>query len=174
MALSMLLAVSAVYWAHASMTTAAQDRLFHSPADLPAQQVGLVLGCSEYIADGRRNLYFIYRMQAAAEAYHSGAVQVLLVSGDNSRVDYDEPTAMRRALVARGVPAEHIVRDYAGFSTLDSVIRAKHIFGANSFCIISQPFHAERALYLSKAHGIAAVGLAAQDVSGRGGLKTQA
>ena len=157
-----------------TVETAAADKLFNDPHAMPRYDVGLVLGCAEYIGPNRKNLYFRYRIQAAVAAYQAGAVNVLLVSGDNSRVDYDEPTAMKQALIRAGVPAKDIVCDYAGFSTLDSIIRAKHVFGAERLCVISQPFHAKRAVYLSQHHGIEAIALTAQDVHGRGGFRTQA
>jgi SanA protein len=141
--------------------------------ELPVTKVGLVLGCSEHVAGGRKNLYFERRIAAAAELFHSGKVRYLLVSGDNSRADYDEPSAMRRALVAAGVPASRIVLDYAGFRTLDSVVRAKQVFGLHELTIVSQRFHNERAVYLARAHGIRAYGYDARDVSGPVALRTR-
>jgi SanA protein len=105
-------------------------------------------------------------MDAAARLYHSGKVEYLLVSGDNHRHGYDEPTAMREALVARRVPADHIVLDYAGFRTLDSVVRAKEVFGLSSYVLVSQRFHNERALYLAKAFGLDVVAYNAKSVEG--------
>jgi SanA protein len=140
---------------------------------LPTTKVGLVLGCSEQVAGGRKNLYFERRIAAAAELFHAGKVFYLLVSGDNSRADYDEPSDMRRALIAAGVPASRIVLDYAGFRTLDSVVRAKQVFGLNELIVVSQRFHNERAVYLARAHGIRAYGYDARDVSGSAALRTR-
>jgi SanA protein len=78
---------------------------------------------------------------------------------------------MRDALIAAGVPKARIYRDYAGYRTLDSVIRAKTIFGQDRVILVSQPFHLERALYLAAHHGLAFEGLAAQDVTGLFGLR---
>lgn len=144
------------------------------PSELPEVDVALVLGCSEHLADGRRNRFFSARMAAAAELYHAGKAHYLLVSGDNSRADYDEPTAMRSALVAAGVPASRIVLDYAGFRTLDSVLRAKDVFGVSQLIIVSQRFHNERAVYLARSHGMQAFGYDAADVGGIEGLRVQA
>lgn len=91
-------------------------------------------------------------------------MKALLVSGDNGSRQYDEPTAMKAALVAAGVPAERIVCDYAGFRTLDSVVRAREVFGQSRFLVVSQRFHNERAIFLARRLGIEAVGLNAQDV----------
>lgn len=140
---------------------------------LPSMKVGLVLGCSEQVADGRKNLYFERRIAAAAALFHSGKVVYLLVSGDNSRPDYDEPSDMQRALIAAGVPASRIVLDYAGFRTLDSVVRAKQVFGLNELIVVSQRFHNERAVYLARAHGIRAYGYDALDVRGSVALRTR-
>ncbi len=141
--------------------------------ELPSMKVGLVLGCSEQVAGGRKNLYFARRIAAAAELFHAGKVRYLLVSGDNSRADYDEPSDMRRALIAAGVPASRIVLDHAGFRTLDSVVRAKQVFALNELIVVSQRFHNERAVYLARAHGIRAYGYDARDVSGSAALRTR-
>jgi SanA protein len=131
---------------------------------LPVRKVGLVLGCSPRLGDGSLNWFFNNRMDAAAELFQSGKVEYLLVSGDNRHRTYDEPTEMKQALIARGVPAAKIVCDYAGLTTLDSVIRAKAVFGQESVTIISQRFHNERAIYLARAFGVDAVGYNAPDV----------
>ncbi|MDF1860822.1 MAG: ElyC/SanA/YdcF family protein [Verrucomicrobiales bacterium] len=102
------------------------------------------MGCSEFLANGRTNLYFRYRMEAAAEAFHQGKYRFLIVSGDNSRKEYNESEAMRNALFRRGVPYSRIYEDFAGFRTLDSVVRAKEIFGQKMLLVISQRFHNER------------------------------
>ncbi len=133
------------------------------PDQLPAGRVALVLGTSPRLRTGGGNPWFLARMDAAAALWRSGRVRALLVSGDNRRHDYDEPTWMREALIARGVPAAAIHRDYAGLRTLDSVVRAKAVFGQTALIIVSQADHAERALYLARAHGIDAAGFAAAD-----------
>lgn len=140
-----------------------------SPDSLPTSPVALVLGCSEKLPDGRRNLFFIRRMAAAAQLYRAGKAQYLLLSGDNSRPDYDEPSAMKAALMALGVPESRLVLDYAGFRTLDSVVRAKEVFGAKQLLVVSQRFHVLRAVYLARAHGLDAYGFEAEEVRGVGG-----
>ena len=132
---------------------------------LQYNKVGLLLGTSKY-AHGRPNLYFVNRINAAVELYRAGKVKYILVSGDNSRESYDEPQDMKEALIAAGINAEDIYLDYAGFSTLDSVVRASEVFNIESLTVISQQFHCERAIYIARAHGIEAVGYAAKDVSG--------
>lgn len=136
---------------------------------LPDAEVGLVLGCSPKVEGGRKNLFFTTRIDAAVQLYRSGKVSHLIVSGDNGSADYDEPSAMKAELVARGVPERHITRDFAGFRTLDSVLRAQQVFGVQRLIVISQQFHAERAVYVARAHGLHAFGFAAADVGGTGG-----
>ena len=139
-------------------------------SELPSVDVALVLGCSEHLADGRRNLFFDTRIQAAAELIRAQKVSYLLVSGDNSRAGYDEPTAMLEALVKKGVARQQIVRDYAGFRTLDSVVRAKDVFGLSRVIVVSQHFHAVRAVYLARANGLEAYGFDARAVGGAEGF----
>ena len=107
-------------------------------------------------------------MAAAAELFHSGKASYLLLSGDNSRPSYDEPTAMKRALTSLGVPSSRLVLDYAGFRTLDSVVRAKEVFGVARLIVVSQHFHNVRAVYLARSHGVEAYGFDAAEVRGVG------
>lgn len=152
----------------------AQHRIHTEIGTLPKNRVGLLLGTAKYVARNKLNLYYIYRIEAAVKLYENGKIDFILVSGDNGSISYDEPTTMKNDLVARGIPASRIYLDYAGFRTLDSVVRAKEIFGQSSFTIISQRFHNERAIVLCKLHGINAVGYCARDVKNSGGIKTKA
>ena len=146
--------------------------LYDSTGEISYNKVGLVLGTAKYLNDGSTNLYYQYRIDAASELYKSGKVKYLIVSGDNSRKDYDEPSMMKQDLIAEGVPSEAIYLDYAGFRTLDSVVRSKAIFGQDSITIISQPFHNERAICLAQKNGIYAVGYNAENVYKMAGMKT--
>lgn len=167
------LATGLIFYARYAVQGAAAERIASNVDAVQPSEVALVLGTSPELSDGRPNLYFEHRMDAAAELYHAGKVERLLVSGANPNHDYDESTAMKFALIKRGVPADNIARDYAGFRTLDSVVRAKEIFGCDEVIIVSQPFHIERALYLADHHGLQATGFAARDVPYTTGLKTQ-
>jgi SanA protein len=133
-------------------------------ARLPAAEVALVLGAAPIGPEGGPNRYFEYRLDAAAELWRAGKVKYLLVSGDNRRKDYDEPTAMRDGLIRRGVPAAAIYRDFAGLRTLDSVRRAHSIFGQNRLIVVSQRFHLSRAIFLARDGGMEAWGYEARDV----------
>jgi len=141
-------------------------RIYSAPAAIEARDVGLLLGTAPRGKYGE-NLYFKYRIEAAAELYHAGKIRKILVSGDNSRKDYDEPAAMRAALEAKGVAPADIVEDYAGFRTLDSIVRARKVFGVSKLTVISQPFHCKRALYLADHRGVDAIGFAAREVNVR-------
>ncbi len=143
-------------------------RIFSTIETIPANEVGLVLGTSKLTNRGKPNLHFNQRIEAAAALYHAGKVHHLLVSGDNHIATYDEPTDMRAALMAVGVPAEAITCDYAGFRTLDSVIRAQEIFSLRHCTIITERFHCPRALWIARRHGLDAIAFAAPDV----GLKS--
>ncbi len=143
------------------------EAVYGTVEQVPEREIGLLLGTSPIVADGRRNLYFTHRMDAAARLYHAGKIKKIIVSGDNRHKDYNEPQEMRRALEELGVTPAHIAEDYAGFRTLDSVVRARDVFGAKRYTVISQQFHCERALFIAANHDIEAVAFAAPDATKR-------
>lgn len=149
-----------------------KGQLYESYDKVPYRRAALVLGCGKY-TQGRLNLYYQYRINAASELWHAGKIDAVLVSGDNSRRDYGEPTSMKEDLVAKGIPDEYITIDYAGFRTLDSIIRAEKVFGVTKYTIISQPFHCRRAIYLAQQKGHSVVGYCAKNVTGSIGLKVR-
>jgi SanA protein len=140
---------------------------------LPKNRVGLVLGTSKYLKDGGENLFFKYRLQAAADLYMAGKIDHILVSGDNRAASYNEPREMRRELRKMGVPDSLIHLDFAGFRTFDSVIRCRDVFGQQQFTIISQKFHNERAIFIARKKNIDAIAFNAQDVDLQSGYKTK-
>lgn len=146
----------------------AHGRTYDNVDDIPHNRVGLLLGTNATTPRGTHNFYYTHRINAAAELFHAGKVDYILVSGDNHSKQYDEPTMMRDSLVLHGVPADRIVLDYAGFRTLDSVVRAKEVFGQSSFTVISQEFHNARALVQARHYGIDAIAYNAHDVAHRG------
>lgn len=148
-------------------------KLYSSIEEIPYNKCGLLLGTSKKISKDRSNPYFLARVKAASELYHSKKISYLIISGDNRHISYNEPRDMRRALLARGVPDSVIFSDYAGFRTFDSVIRAKEIFGQKKVTIITQPFHNMRAVFIAYHYGIEAIGFNADDVSAARGIKTQ-
>lgn len=144
-----------------------QCRIYDCIDSVPHNRVALVLGTNPLNRYGRTNSYFVYRIKTASDLYHAGKVDYIIASGDNHTRQYDEPTAMRDSLIARGVPENRIVLDFAGFRTLDSVVRAKKIFGSDSITIVSQADHCARALYLAEANGIYSVAMSSPVTSGR-------
>ncbi|MFK0151995.1 vancomycin high temperature exclusion protein [Streptomyces sp. NPDC090499] len=126
-------------------------------ADVPRADVAVVFGAGLW--DGEPSPYLANRLNAAATLYKEGRVKVVLVTGDNSRKDYDEPDAMRTYLTRHGVPAGRVVSDYAGFDTWDSCVRAKKIFGVDRAVLISQGFHIRRAVALCEAAGVTSYGV---------------
>jgi SanA protein len=151
-----------------------KGRVFTDVTALPAGEVGLLLGTGKTTRRGNPNPHFGHRVQAAVELYHAGKIKHLLVSGDNHVKGYDEPTDMKDALVAAGVPERAMTLDYAGFRTLDSVVRAKKVFGVNQYTVISERFHNYRALLIARRYGIDAVAYCAEEVPLRYSLKTKA
>ncbi len=147
--------------------------IYDSLDNIPPNKVGLVLGTSHRVRDGGPNPYFFNRMQAAAELYHNGKVEYLIASGDNRTQWYNEPEQMRRELVRLGVPDSAIYLDYAGLRTLDSVIRCNKVFKQDSFTIISQRFHNQRAVYIGRQHGLEVVAYNAADVKSSSHNKIQ-
>ena len=155
----------AVYWVSAG-------RVFDKASDVPHCRAAVVLGCRKALPNGLLNLYFARRIAAAAELYKAGKVDCLIVSGDNHIKEYDEASDMKESLAEAGVPAERVVCDYAGFRTLDSVVRAKKVFGLDSFIVVSQKDHVRRAVFTARGFGCNAYGYAAPDVNGRYSIKT--
>jgi SanA protein len=146
------------------ITSSTKQQIYSEVEKIPNNKVGLVLGTSSLLKNGNHNPYFIYRMEAAAKLYHSGKIKVLIVSGDNHTKGYNEPQDMEDYLKRLNVPASKIIKDYAGFRTFDSVIRAKKTFGQTNFTIISQKFHNERALFICNQNNIDAIAFNAQAV----------
>lgn len=165
-----------VFWffgANWTIQSNAEGKIFDRVSECPKVKVALVLGTSRTNKLGNDNLYFSYRIKAAVELYRAGKVKFILVSGDNSVANYDEPTDMKNALIAAGIPASRIYLDYAGFRTLDSMERALKVFGQKEVIVVSQRFHNERAIYLGEHFGMTVYGYNAQDVAKMGGFKTK-
>ncbi len=129
-------------------------RIYSNPLDVPASNVALVLGTSRYLNGGYENPFFAGRISAAAQLYRAGKVRHLLLSGDNHITGYDEPSDMREALMEQGLPESAMTLDYAGFRTLDSFARAKEVFGLTHLTIVTDDFHAPRAVLLARHFGV--------------------
>lgn len=140
---------------------------------VPYNRVAVVLGTSKYLTGGGLNQYFQNRIDATVALYFSGKINQIIVSGDNATLSYNEPREMRRELVKRGIPSRAIYSDYAGFRTLDSILRAHGVFGQTRFTVVSQRFQNERAIFLAQHYSLDVVGFNAKDVGAYTGFKTR-
>ncbi len=136
------------------------ERIYETVEQVPPRPVALVLGAGLW-PDGSLTPILADRVATAAELYRAGKVQKLLCSGDNRRVDYNEPQAMKEYAMRLGVPEEDIVLDYAGRRTYDSCYRARAIFGVERVVAVTQRFHTARSVYTCQALGVDAVAVTA-------------
>ena len=157
------------YW----VTASTRAQIYTDITLLPHRKVGLLLGTSRYGKHHWLNYYYKYRIEATVALFRAGKIDYVLISGDNGTKHYNEPEMMQADLIAAGIPAARIVLDYAGFRTLDSILRCRDVFGEDNFVIISQPFHNQRALFIAARKGIHAIAFNAQDVSAQYGLQVQ-
>lgn len=153
--------------------TSAEEKTFSNVDEIPKNRVGLVLGTSKKLINGQANPYYSFRVEATVRLFKAGKIDYILVSGDNATIYYNEPSTIKKDLVKHGVPKERIFLDYAGFRTLDSMVRAKVVFGLDSVTVISQKFHNERAIFLAEKKGLNAIGYNARDITGQQGFKVQ-
>ncbi|MFJ5674781.1 vancomycin high temperature exclusion protein [Streptomyces sp. NPDC093097] len=152
-----VVALSALGLLPATCLNATAGPRVRTVADVPAAPVAVVFGAGLW--NGEPSPYLAHRLDAAVRVYRAGTVRAVLVTGDNSREDYDEPDAMRGYLERHGIPSRKIVSDYAGFDTWDSCTRAHRVFGVDRAVLVSQGFHIRRALALCSAAGIDAYGV---------------
>ena len=148
-------------------------KVFYNTEGISNNKTGLLLGTGKFLKNGYENPYYTYRIRAANDLLKSGKIKYLIISGDNSQKNYNEPEMMKQDLIKLGIDSTKIYLDFAGFRTFDSIIRAKEIFGQDSITIISQAWHNERAIFIAEKEGITAIGFNAKDVNKRAGLKTQ-
>ncbi len=162
---SFIFALFLFVWANIWVHVESKNFVFQNAKKLPSVKVGLLLGTSRSLQSGNTNPFFEYRVQAAYELYRTGKIKHILISGDNSKLSYNEPEDLKNALLALGVPACNITLDFAGFDTYDSVIRANKIFGQTEFIVISQEFHVKRAVYIGRRFDLGVWGYCSKDVS---------
>lgn len=165
--------VLAIWAADRWVVTSTKAQLYSSVGRIPHHKIGLLLGTSKYVKSGLVNHYYQYRIDAAVALFNAGKIDFILISGDNGEEHYNEPESMQADLIAKGIPKEKIVLDYAGFRTLDSILRCREVFGEDKITVISQPFHNQRAVFIANHKGMEAVAFNARDVDRYGGLKTQ-
>ncbi len=146
-----------------SISSESNMYISEDPREIPGKRVALVLGTSKYVK-GKLNLYYKYRLEGVVRLFRLRKLRGVIVSGDNRKKNYDEPTTMRNDLIHMGIPAEYIKRDEKGLSTFDSIVRAKEIFGVDDYVVVSQRFQVQRALYIAHKKAHKAIGFAVKDV----------
>jgi vancomycin permeability regulator SanA len=132
------------------------DKIVKHPQEIATKKAVLLLGTNKHTKTGKDNVYYYARIDAVVDLYKSGKVNKIIISGDHSSKDYNEPRDMKEDLRKRGVPPWIILLDYAGFRTLDSVVRLKTENHVTDVIIVSQEFHVQRALFLSWFYNIQA------------------
>jgi vancomycin permeability regulator SanA len=157
---AVLLILTAPLWLVTWVARSQRDRVFRRVEEVPPRRVAIVFGAAVY-PGGQLSHVLDDRVQTSVELYQAGKVQKLLMTGDNSRTEYNEPVAMKSEAIRRGVPEEDVILDYAGFRTYDSCYRARDIFGLREGVLVTQRFHLPRALYTARKLGLDVVGLAA-------------
>lgn len=151
-----------------------RSAVFTEMSAVPQNDVALVLGTGKLLrGSGNINPHFRKRVEAAAALYHAGKVKHLLLSGDNHVAGYDEPTDMAEALMALDVPPSAMTLDYAGFRTLDSVVRARKVFGQSRVTIVTDDFHVARAVFLARHEELDTVAFCSAKVSTRFSARTR-
>ena len=149
--------------ATAYINISTHDRRYLEPARVPPERVGIVFGAG-LLKDGQPTPFLASRITAAVRLYHLDRVQKLLMTGDNSRVDYNEVRSMQEYAHNLGVPMKDITLDYAGFSTYESCYRAHKVFGVHQAIVITQNYHLPRTVYTCDRLGIKTVGLGTPDL----------
>ena len=164
-----VIAAVAVFVPDIIVVSSAKDRIITADeaAELENTDCVLVLGAG--VRDGSPTPMLRDRLITGISLYESGAAPKIIMSGDHGREDYDEVNVMKSYAVENGVPDSDVFMDHAGFSTYDSVYRAKAVFEADSIIIVTQKYHLYRALYIAERLGVNAVGVSADldDYSGQ-------
>jgi len=168
-----LVSVSFITYSHISITKMGNRYCYNSVDSIPHNHCALVLGTSKYLANGHRNRYYTDRIKASVKLYNGNKIDYIIVSGDNRNRNYNEPITMYNDLVAAGIPGKKIILDYAGFRTLDSVVRGKEVFRQDKFTIVSQSFQNQRAIYIARKKGIEAIAFNSEDPAENMDLKVQ-
>jgi len=169
-----LVGIVAVYSLDRYISYTAQSSIYTDIKTVPHRKAALLLGTAKYVAKGKKNYFYVYRIRAAVALWKAGKVDAIVVSGDNASKYYNETIRMQKDLIKMGVPKKYIALDYAGFRTLDSIVRAEALFGLKDYTIISQKFHLERAIYIAKAKGQNVIGFAAKDIPGTNSARKMA
>jgi SanA protein len=172
-AVGFVLFIAIMFICDSIIDASAKGLTYTSIEKIPANRVGLILGTAKKLTSGHPNPYYSNRITATVALYNANKIEFVLVSGDNGSIYYNEPKAIKKDLMNAGIPENKIFLDYAGFRTLDSMVRAKYVFGLDKVTVISQKFHNNRAIYLAQKKGLKAIGFNAEDITGTNGFKVQ-
>ncbi len=165
---AVILGAGVLIWANQVVSRAGKERICSlEEAKSYGADAILVLGAGVR-EDGSPSLMLRDRLDEAATLYRAGAAPKILASGDHGTTEYDEVNVMRRYLLEAGIPEEDIFLDHAGFSTYESMLRAKEVFLAKRLLVVTQRYHLSRALYIGEKIGLSAAGVPAADISYRG------
>ena len=165
--------IAIIFLTNQAVEQSSVGKLYTDTERIPYNKVGLLLGTGKYGPNNFINPYYQYRVDAAVALLRSGRITYLVISGDNSSKNYNEPEDMKQDIIRAGIDSSVIFLDYAGFRTFDSIVRLKEIFGQKKVTIISQPFHNERAVFIAEKEGIEAIAFNAKDVGFNAGIKIQ-
>lgn len=144
-----LLTMLAIFILNHKIKITTEDHIYNTLDEVPTAHTAIVLGASVK-SNGNLSIMLRDRVESALLLYNKGKVKRFLLSGDNGSVSYNEPKAMKKYLIERGVPEEHIYLDYAGFDTYDSMYRAKAVFEVDDAIIVTQGFHLPRAVFIAR------------------------
>ncbi|MDJ1467873.1 ElyC/SanA/YdcF family protein [Cytophagaceae bacterium DM2B3-1] len=150
-----------------------EEYIFTNSQTVTSRPTGLVLGTSKRVRDGNENLFFKYRIAAAAQLFQEGKIKHLILSGDNSSRYYNEPSDMKNALMLLGIPENAMTLDYAGQNTFQSVVRCHQLYNRDSVIVISQAFHGARAVFIARHYKFPFIAYAAQDVPWQASIQTR-
>ncbi len=155
-----ILGISTLLVINAGVKASTNDQIITPDEAVDLQDVDciLVLGCLVW-DNGQPSHMLEDRLRMGVELYELGAAPKLLMSGDHGRVEYDEVAAMKQYAVDAGISSEHVFMDHAGFSTYESIYRAKDIFQAKKILIVTQEYHLYRALHIANRLGLEAYGV---------------
>jgi len=154
----------AIWWCNHLIISSTKNQLYSNVDSIPFRKTGLLLGTNKAWRKGE-NPFFKYRIEAAVTLFKAGKIKHIIVSGDNHVSYYDEAKDMKDSLMKQGVPDSCITLDYAGFRTLDSMVRCLEVFGQDSVTVISQGFHNERAIFIANYYKMHAVAFNAKSPS---------
>lgn len=146
---------------------ASNGKTYTDVRKIPRRETALLLGTNPIGRTGRPNQFFLRRLDATEKLYKAGKIDVIIISGAARDDGYDEPKSMRDALMKRGIPQNAFILDREGFRTINSILRAKKVYSADSVTVISQQFHNQRALFLARHSGLDAIAFNAENTSSR-------